>query len=213
MEFLIVMGPPGAGKGTLSRLLESRDGWIPVSTGEEIRKRMADPHNEIGRSATPYMDRGDYIPDEMALRLFFSILEPMPENARIVLDGFPRTVPQAEFFAQWVREKNHQIKGCVFLELDPAVAAERMRNRQVCPECRKTFPAVAGGPTGTHCDDCGARLIPREDDDPKRMAQRVRRHEHQTRPLRNWYRERGGVIELDATLPTEENREHILKQL
>lgn len=210
MEFLILLGPPGAGKGTLSRLLESCDRWIPISTGEEIRKRMSEPASEIGRLSAPYMDRGDYIPDELALRLFFSIAVTLPPDARVVLDGFPRTVPQGQALDDWVGAEGHTVKGCVFLELEPEAAAERMRNRKVCQKCRKTFPTVAGDPAGAVCDRCGGALIPREDDDPERMARRVRRHEQVTRPLRDWYRDRKCLIELDASLPTEELRKRIL---
>jgi len=209
VEFLILLGPPGSGKGTLSRLLESYDGWTPISTGEEIRKRMADSSSELGRKSTPYMDRGDYIPDELALELFFSIADNLSPNAHVVLDGFPRSVPQAEVLSNWVKTQGHQISGCVFLELDPEVAAERMRNRRVCPDCRKTFPTVAGDSAGKICDSCGGILIPREDDDPERMDRRVRRHEQLTRPLREWYRQRGRLIELDASFSTEKLREEI----
>ena len=72
MEFLLLLGPPGSGKGTLGRHLQERDGFLPVSTGELIRQRMGDPHSDFGRRARPYMDRGDYIPDELAISLFFS---------------------------------------------------------------------------------------------------------------------------------------------
>ena len=210
MEFLILLGPPGSGKGTLSRLLESRNGWKPISTGEEIRKRMSDPDSEIGCASTPYMDRGDYIPDALALKLFFSIVENLSSEARIVLDGFPRSVPQAEALADWVKAQGHTVQGCVFLDLNPDRAAERMRNRRVCPTCRTTYPTVAGDPAGETCDACGGTLIPREDDDPERMARRVRRHEQLTRPLRDWYRDRGRLIELDASKTTEQLREEIV---
>lgn len=105
MDFLVILGPPGSGKGTLSRRLQKQNRFLPISTGEEIRKQMADPTSEIGLASALYMDRGDYIPDELALSLFYSILEPMPADSRVVLDGFPRTVPQADTFAAWVEQK------------------------------------------------------------------------------------------------------------
>lgn len=205
--FLILLGPPGSGKGTLSRLLQQEKGWIPISTGEEIRKRMAIPGDDIGEASRPYMDRGDYIPDELVLKLFFSIAMQLPQGSRVVLDGFPRTVPQAEVLEGWIAEVGFGFVGCVFLELDPEVAAERMRQRRVCPSCRKTFPTVTGEPAGEFCDveGCNDRLIPREDDDPERMALRVRRHNEQTAPLRDWYRERNCLLELDASKPTSES--------
>ena len=211
--FLILLGPPGSGKGTLSRLLQQQADWIPVSTGEEIRKRMAVPGDEIGDASRPYMDRGDYIPDDLALKLFFSIAEHLPRGGKVVLDGFPRTVHQAEVLEEWLQGEGHAFAGCAFLELAPEVAAERMRQRRVCPSCRKTFPTVAGDPVGEFCDEegCSDRLIPREDDDPERMAMRVQRHNEQTAPLRDWYQDRGCLLELDASRPTEESVANILR--
>lgn len=191
-------------------MLQEKDRFIPLSTGEEIRKKMADPGSEFGQQAAPYMDRGDYIPDELALDLFHSILEPLDPDSRVVLDGFPRTVPQGEQFAAWVERRNHRLLGSVFLDIDTEVAARRMRDRLVCPDCRKTFPTVAGLPAGRHCADCGGLLIPREDDDPVRMRQRILRHRQQTLPLREWFRERHGLVELDANLETADLRTELV---
>jgi adenylate kinase len=209
VEFLVLLGSPGSGKGTLSRLLRDQDGFIPVSTGEEIRKKMSDPSSEFGQQAAPYMERGDYVPDELALSLFYSILEPIDSESRVVLDGFPRTVPQGEQFAEWVSGKGHRLLGCVFLDLSTEVAVRRMQDRLVCPDCRKTFPTVAGYPTGECCEDCGGRLIPREDDDPVRMQQRILRYRQQTLPLRDWFRDRQHLLELDANRETTELRNEL----
>lgn len=192
-------------------MLQEKDRFIPVSTGEEIRKKMSDPASQFGKQAAPYMDRGDYIPDNLALSLFYSILEPFDPDSRVVLDGFPRTVPQGEQFADWLTGHGHQLTGCVFLEISSEVAARRMRDRLVCPDCRKTYPTVAGHPTGDRCEGCGGILMQREDDDPVRMQQRIFRHRQQTLPLREWFRERHGLLELDANRETAELRNELVK--
>ncbi|MDF3130597.1 nucleoside monophosphate kinase [Kiritimatiellaeota bacterium B1221] len=211
MEFLVLLGPPGSGKGTLSRRLQEENRFIPVSTGEEIRKQMADPQSEVGRASAPYMDRGDYIPDDLALSLFYTILEPMDTESRVVLDGFPRTVPQAIALAPWLEAKGHRLIGCVFLNLPVEVAVKRMEARLVCPDCRRTYPTVAGHPVGSECDACGGILIQREDDDPVRMKQRLRRHEEMTNPLREWFEDRKQLLEVDASAGTEDLRKGIVK--
>lgn len=212
MDFLVILGPPGSGKGTLSRQLQEQQGFIPISTGEEIRKQMADPDSEIGNLSAPFMDRGDYIPDALALRLFYKILAPMPEDCRLVLDGFPRTVPQADSFVSWLTQNHHRMIGCVFLELPVEVAVKRMEARLVCPDCRRTYPTVAGHPAGSHCGACGGILMQREDDDPKRMRQRLKRHEQMTRPLREWFADRKQLVELNAAVDTARLRRQIEKQ-
>lgn len=202
MDFLVILGPPGSGKGTLSRRLQEEKQFQPVSTGEEIRKQMADTVSQVGRDSAPYMDRGDYIPDSLALTLFYTILDPMDADSRIVLDGFPRTVPQADAFADWVADKGHRLTGCVFLDLAVEAAVKRMEARLVCPDCRRTYPIVAGHPAGSRCSFCGGELMQREDDDPVRMRQRLLRHQQMTLPLRDWFGQRDQLLELDAGLET-----------
>jgi adenylate kinase len=199
VEFLVLLGPPGSGKGTLSRLLQETDGWTPISTGELIRKRMSDPESDFGKAAKPFMDRGDYIPNALALSLFFSLPEITSPNARLILDGFPRTSVQAEVFHTWCRLENHHFVGCGYIQVPEDVAVARMQQRRICSECRKPFhlefrPSEVAGV----CDDCGGALMPREDDDPVRLKQRMYRHEEQTRPLKAWFAEREKVAELDG---------------
>ncbi len=181
-------------------MMQDEMGWRPVSTGEEIRIRMSDPESEIGNLSRPFMDRGDYVPDELANRLFDEIVGTAAADTHLILDGYPRTVPQAERMENWIRDSGHGFEGCLFLQLDPGVAAERMRNRKICPVCRKSFPLIAGSETGDICEECGGvALIPREDDDPERMGRRVARHYEMTAPLRDWYHERNQLVELDAS--------------
>jgi adenylate kinase len=199
VEFLVFLGPPGAGKGTISRLLERRTGFVPVSTGEVIRREMADAGSEFGRQARPYMDRGVYVPDELALSLFFSILNSFSGSARLALDGFPRTIPQAEVFLEWVKGGGHRFYGCVHLDLSVEQAVERMKLRRICSVCRTPYHLV-NRPTRVAevCDACGGRLMMREDDDPERVASRLERFDVQTQPLIAWFREKELCVEVDG---------------
>jgi adenylate kinase len=212
VEFLVLLGPPGAGKGTLSRLLERRTGFLPVSTGEVIRREMADETSDFGRRARPYMDRGVYVPDELALSLFYSILKTYPDGAKVALDGFPRTIPQAEVFLDWVKSENHVFHGCVHLDLSVARAVERMKLRRVCSQCRAPFHLVNRPPAVPEvCDLCGGALILREDDDPERVASRLDRFHEQTRPLIEWFTAQGLCLELDGGDDPAESVEKLIQ--
>jgi len=205
VEILVLLGPPGAGKGTLSRLLESRTGFLPFSTGEMIRREMSDPQSDFGRQARPYMDRGDYVPDELALSLFFTILNGVPADTRLTLDGFPRTIPQAEIFLRWVERGRHRFFGCAHLDLSVSVAVSRMRLRRVCSHCRTPYHLENRAPKREGiCDVCGGSLILREDDDAPRVASRLARFHEQTDPLIAWFDERGLCRKLNGADPPEE---------
>lgn len=193
--------------------MQAGKGWMPISTGEEIRKRMVDPASDIGALSRPFMDRGDYVPDDLANRLFDEILASLDADASVVLDGYPRTVPQAERLTAWFNQTGHQFHGCLFLNIDPLIAEKRMQNRLVCPVCRDTFPRNAGDEQPQMCEKCGVELIPREDDDPERMGRRVRRHHQMTAPLREWYQARSQLIELDASQTPEDLINEILTRV
>ncbi len=199
MDFLVLLGPPGAGKGTVSRLLASQAGFSPLSTGETIRREMADPLSDFGRRARPFMDRGDYLPDAMALELFSSILDPFPPGAKIAFDGFPRTVPQAESFLAWAKAGGHRYVGCVSLAVDEDTAKARLRDRRVCTRCRAPYHLRLRPPRDPDlCDLCGGSLIPREDDDPERLGQRMRQFRERTAPLLVWLRGQGPCLDVEG---------------
>jgi adenylate kinase len=212
VEFLVLLGPPGAGKGTISRLLHQASGFQPLSTGEVIRKEMADPLSTFGQQSRPFMDRGDYIPDDLAISLFFFLLTAYPPGTRLCLDGFPRTIPQAEAFVRWVNEKGHRFLGYVFLELPVEDALRRLGLRRVCSQCRTPYHLTDRPPQREGlCDTCGGRLIPREDDDAILLARRQERHLSQTRPLLDWFRPRVRGLEADGRNDPEDVMEEIRK--
>lgn len=194
-----MLGPPGAGKGTLSRILSEGSGFLPVSTGERIRREMADPNSRFGREARPYMDRGDYVPDDLALSLFFTILAQERKTARLTLDGFPRTIPQAQAFLQWVADAGHRLHGCVHIDVDDGIAISRLQQRRICRDCRAPYHLQTRPPRQAgHCDLCGGPLIVREDDDAERLASRMARFREQTRPLIRWLADRVPCVQLDG---------------
>ena len=206
-----MLGPPGAGKGTLSRVLQEQEAFLPVSTGERIRHEMADPSSGFGARAKPYMDRGDYLPDDLALELFARIVAEQVPDARLVLDGYPRTVPQGEHFLNWCAEQGHQCLACVRLEVPLEDAVARIEQRRVCSQCRAPYhlqnrpPKLPG-----ICDLCGGSLMLREDDDSERLQRRLARYLERTRPVLDWFAERNLGLTLDGNQPPETLRETLM---
>lgn len=214
MDFLVMLGPPGAGKGTLCRLLIERVGALHVSTGDAIRKEMENPLSDFGQRARPYMDRGDYVPDGMALELFENLLREAAPDTRWIFDGFPRTVPQAEWFARWVTPERGRILGCVFLQLDVDTAVARMAHREICQVCGAVYHRVNRPPQCEgRCDECGGTLVRRDDDTPGKIASRMKRFQERTRPLVDWFAERDQLWSFDAALDPEMIAEELLPEI
>lgn len=191
---VILLGPPGVGKGTQGVLLEEALGWERVSTGDLLRQAVRDG-TELGRKAQGYMEAGDLVPDSLIIALIRGLLEELPEERGVLLDGFPRTLAQGEALDEVLPEVDRRVDGIVLLEAPEDVLIKRVSGRRSCPECGRVYNVHFDPPiTEGICDECGARLEHRPDDDPETVRHRLEVYRELTEPLVTYYEDGGAPV-------------------
>lgn len=210
---LIMLGAPGAGKGTQAKKIAEKYGIPHISTGDIFRANIKN-NTELGKKAKEYMDKGLLVPDELVVDLVVDRLTKEDAKKGYVLDGFPRTIPQAEALTNALKEKNEEIDYAVNVEVADEVIVNRMSGRRACVACGGTYH-VEFNPTKKDgvCDSCGGELILRDDDKPETVKRRLEVYHEQTQPLIDYYTKAGKVVEVDGTLEMNEVFEAIVKIL
>ena len=200
---IILLGPPGAGKGTQARRLSERYGLPIIATGDIFRDHIAQ-ETQLGLQAKDYYDRGDYVPDELTTRMVFERLDRPDVREGFILDGYPRTVPQAQALERHLAQKGTPLSAVLNFKISDAVAVKRLMARLVCPNCKRTYntefkpPRVEGV-----CDVCGHELTNRADDDEATILRRLEVYHRETKPLVLYFWERGLLRDIDAEAPEE----------
>ena len=206
---IIIFGPPGAGKGTQAQQLARRFGIPHISTGDMLREAVA-AGTELGRKAKGFMDSGQLVPDEVMVGLVKDRLSQEDCKAGFILDGFPRTVPQAEA----LDAANVQIDTVLELVVPDEEIVKRLTGRRVCPECHSVYHIIYNPPRVEGiCDKCGASLIIRDDDKEETVRRRLQVYKTQTAPLIDYYKEKGLLKSVDKLGSPQEVFEEILKVL
>lgn len=201
-EVVILLGPPGAGKGTQASRLSAELGLPHISTGDLFREHRA-KGTELGRRAQSYMDSGKLVPDELVLDMLFDRVS-KPDSARgYLLDGFPRTMPQAEALAQ--RLKPSDDVRVINLAVADTALVDRLTGRRTCKACGNIHHVHTAPPKNAGlCDKCGGELVQRTDDDPATVSKRLAVYREQTLPLEGYYRARGVLREVDGERAPDE---------
>lgn len=181
---LVLMGPPGAGKGTQGAKLARRYGIPRYSTGDILRAARRQG-TELGRAAQEYMDAGELVPDDVILGMMREALSSDEAAEGFLLDGFPRTVPQAEGLADLLRDLDLELDAVVDLDVPDDEIVRRLSARRVCTDCGSVAPADTKD--DAPCPDCGGELRRRSDDDPATVRRRLEVYRDETAPVLDWY--------------------------
>lgn len=193
---LVLIGPPGAGKGTHCKKLVEKYGLKHLSSGDIFRAEIASG-TELGNTAKEYIDAGELVPDHIVIDMMTAAVE---KAGDYILDGFPRTVNQAQKLGEALEVKGCQIDAVIELMIDDAVAANRLTQRRVCLQCGGTYHLVNLKPkVDGICDVCGSKLIHRDDDTEEVILSRLETYHKQTEPIVEYYRKSGKkLLQVDA---------------
>ena len=195
---LILFGPPGAGKGTQAAGLSEATGLPHIATGDMFRAHIAEG-TALGREAKGYLDRGDLVPDDVTIRMLADRLDQPDAGEGFILDGFPRTIPQAEKLDQALAGSKKRLDSVISLEVPIETLVERISGRRSCPRDGSVYHIVQNPPRREgFCDLCGASLVQREDDKPESVRTRMQAYEASTAPLKDFYARRGLLHVVDG---------------
>lgn len=196
---MILLGPPGAGKGTQAKLISEKYSIPHISTGDIFRKNISEK-TPLGIKAKEYMDKGQLVPDELTIDLVKDRLTNEDCKGGFLLDGFPRTVKQAEALEDFLRDKGKAIDTALLINVPNEFILERMTGRRVCPSCGASYHIKYNPPIHSDkCDVCGSDIIQRKDDSEETVSERLDVYKKQTQPLIDFYKERNLLSVVDGT--------------
>jgi len=198
---LVFLGPPGAGKGTQASRIAEALGLEHASTGNMFRRAVAEG-SELGRKVRGYLDTGRLVPDELTSRVVEELV--LDRSDGYILDGYPRTLPQAEALDRMLQERGEALNAVVYFELDEATAIERLTGRLVCASCGENYHRTFMPPRRPGiCDACGGNLVARSDSSEETVRKRLGEYNEKTRPLVPYYERRGLLRRVDGSQPPD----------
>ncbi|MEE8171211.1 MAG: adenylate kinase [Phycisphaerae bacterium] len=196
---LVLLGPPGAGKGTQAVRIAQRRGWVHLSSGDILRAEVRNK-TELGAKAQSYMNSGGLVPDGLIVDVMSLHMERPEAQGGFVLDGFPRTVAQAESLDERLRAANRRIDRVVHLVVSDEELERRLTGRRSCPKCNAVYNMQWSPPRRDGvCDRCGGGLTQRSDDQPSVVRTRLATYHEQTRPLVEHYKKQGILSDVDGS--------------
>jgi adenylate kinase len=201
---LVLLGPPGAGKGTQAERLVDDFGLPYYATGNILREAVGNG-SELGREAKGYMERGELVPDELICGVIAERLDSGDADNGFLLDGFPRTIGQAEMLEQALEKLDRSVTAALLIEASDAEVLRRLSGRRTCVKAGHVYHLEFDPPKNVGvCDQDGSRLVQRDDDKPETIRKRLAEYHDQTEPLIDWYEERGLLRRFDGLLPPDE---------
>jgi adenylate kinase len=210
---IVLLGPPGAGKGTQAQTLKQKFAIPHISTGDLLRQAVKEG-TELGRQARAYMDRGELVPDELVAAMVAKRLHHPDCASGFLLDGFPRSIAQAEALADELIRSGKKLDGVVSIMVPRSELIERLSGRRVCRQCGAMYHERFDPPKRAGvCDKCQGMLYQRSDDNPETVDARLAVYERSTAPLLSYYRDRGLLYEIDGRGTPEEVGQKIIAAL
>lgn len=202
---LILLGAPGAGKGTAAKMLTALDGSVQISTGDILRGAVQ-AQTELGKQAEEYMKRGDLVPDELIMGIMEKRLQEPDCEKGFLLDGFPRTIPQAEALKELLNKLNIKLDMAVDIDVPREVILDRLTTRRTCsnPECQAIYNVKSSPPKQEGvCDKCGSPVIQREDETEEAISHRLETYNEKTAPLIGFYDKEGLLLTIKTSSSEE----------
>lgn len=201
---IVMLGAPGAGKGTQAIKISEKYGLPHISTGDIFRYNIRN-NTELGLKAKAYMDKGELVPDELTVSILLDRVAKEDCSRGYILDGYPRTIPQAEVLEEALSKNGESIDFAVNVVVPDEVIIDRMAGRRACTNCGETYHVVFKKTAKEDvCDRCGNELVLRADDKPETVKSRLDIYHKQTEPLEEFYKNKGVYKEVDGTKPLEE---------
>jgi len=206
---LVLLGPPGAGKGTQAERLVEDFGLPYYSTGIILREAVAE-ESELGKEAKEYMDKGELVPDELINKVIAERLDSGEADDGFLLDGFPRTIGQAEMLEKTLEGRGRELSGVLLIDTPDDEVVRRLSGRRTCAKNSHVYHVEFDPPKNEDvCDQDGSRLIQRDDDKPETIRKRLSVYHDQTEPLIKWYEDRGLLRRFEGTRPPDEVHDRI----
>jgi adenylate kinase len=210
---VVLLGPPGAGKGTQAKLLQERFKACQVSTGDILRKAVAE-QTPLGKQAAQYIKQGALVPDPLIVNLVAERLQDKDCEKGFILDGFPRTISQAESLDEILTRMGLTLDRVLSVQVPHSVIVQRLAGRRTCKGCGALYHLTLDPPDKEGvCDRCGGELYQRDDDREETITARLKVYETQTAPLMNYYRERALLRDIDGVGKVDEIRSRVIKVL
>jgi len=213
MTRMVLLGPPGAGKGTQGQMLAQELGVPQIATGDILRAAVQEG-SELGQKAKSYMDAGDLVPDEIMVGIIRDRLQAADAQAGYILDGFPRTVAQAEALDEMLEAIGQHLDHVIHIDVDDEILVERLSGRLICRDCGASYHKRFSPPQKAGvCDQCGGELFQREDDQEETVRSRLSVFAERTQPLVEYYQQQGIYRKIEGNRDPQEVLGEILSAI